>query len=424
MARVLITALGTGRLISKTDDPTDARASRKYDPATYVIKDGLSSSEYTTTFIAEALIKHFEIERLYVIGTAKSMWEELYYRFSGHARDDDYYLELGQMIDASRYDNYRYDRSYLHKVEAALNNRLGAAGSCCHLIKYGLDREELLSNFNILMQIGEQLQPGDELYVDITHSFRSLSIFQYMMTSFIENLSDRDIRISRILYGMLDVAREMGGKVPVVDLTVVNELNHWIKGIYELQHYGNGYLVADLLQEQKPELAESIKDLSDRINMNFLKDIRNERRRKLWNGLKNIDGPGNAAASVMERSLRRFNNNQSEAYFQLNLASWFFEQKRYATGYITLTEAIVTKLCEGNIIDIDNWNERQKIKNYNIDKDYEYLFGLGKLLQKINEIRKLIAHSQGGSENQYHSAVNKCLYYCEQAERAFKRMDL
>jgi len=422
MARVLVTALGTGQWIPKSHDLSEARASREYRSATYVIKEGESSSEYTTSFIAEALVKHYKIERVYVVGTAKSMWEQLYYSFSGDDRDDDYYLELGQMIDDSRHDHYPYDRDYLKKVEETLDKKLGGTGSGCYLIRYGLDREELFSNFNVLMQIGEQLQAGDELYVDITHSFRSLSIFQYMMTSFIENLSDRDIKIVKIIYGMLDVVREMGGKAPVVDLTLINELNHWIKGIYELEQYGNGYLVANLLREQT-ELADSIKDLSDRINMNFLKDIRNEHRRKLWKGLKNIDGPGSVVASTIKRSLKNFNNDQPEAYFQLNLAQWFFEQKRYAAGYITLTEAIITKLCEGKIIDINSWRERQKIVKGYTGKKYDDLYGLVKLYKEVNKIRRLVAHSQGGSEDQYRSAVANCIKYCNQAKRAFQQMD-
>jgi len=422
MAKVLVTALGTGQL-SRSNDRANDQLRRKYDSATYVIKDGESTSEYTTTFIAEALITHYRIERVYIVGTAKSMWEELYSNFSGDDCDNNYCRKLEQMIKDSRYDNYLYDRDYLRKVEVALDKQLDFDGSGCYLIKYGLDREELLSNFNVLMQIGEKLQPGDELYVDITHSFRSLAIFQYMMTSFIENLSDRDIRIVKILYGMLDIKREMGDKAPVVDLTLINELNHWIKGIYELEQYGNGYLVADLLKEQKTELAASIEDLSDRVNMNFLKDIRNESRRKLWKGLKDIDGPGSVAVSTIERSLKKFNDDQSEAYFQLNLARWFFEQKRYAAGYITLTEAIITKLCEGKVIDINSWKERQKIVKGYTGKKCDDLYGLIELYKEVNKIRRLVAHSQGGSEDEYRSAVTNCVNYCDQAQKIFRQMD-
>lgn len=413
MARVLITSLGTGRLVSKTKSLEDAKASRDYDPVTYVIKDGEAQLEYTTRYIAEALIRHFAIERVFVLGTAKSMWEQFYYRLSDDDCDDDYYLELGQKIA---------DSSHLQPIEKAIDSRFGCNGSACYLIKYGLDRDELLFNFDLLLGIVEQLKPDDEIYVDITHSFRSLAIFQYMMTSFIENLNDRKIKIAKILYGMLDIKNEMGGKAPVVDITVVNELNHWIKAIYGLENYGHGYLVADLLREQKPDLAESICDLSDRININFLKDIRNERRRKLWKDLKYVEGPGRIATNAIRRSLKLFSAEQSESDFQLSLARWCFRQKRYATGYLTLYEAIVSRLVELYGNDINSFEERQKIKKYYIGREYDYLHGLGTLLYTVNDIRNQIAHSSGGSEDQYRSAVANCLKYCDQAERAFKKI--
>jgi CRISPR-associated Csx2 family protein len=422
MARVLITALGTGRLISKTRSLDDAKASRDYDPVIYLIKDGESPTEYTTSYIAEALIQHFAIERVFVLGTAKSMWEQFYYRLSGDECDDDYYLELGQKIADSNHKNYLYDRSYLKPVEKALDRKHGCDASACYLVKYGLNREELLFNFELLLGIVEELQPGDELYVDITHSFRSLAIFQYMMTSFIENLNDKEIKIAKILYGMLDIIKEMGGKAPVVDLSVVNELNHWIKAIYGLGNYGYGYLAADLLREQKPDLADGINDLSDRINMNFLKDIRNERRRRLWKGLKDVDGPGRIATDAIQRSLKLFSSDQSESDFQLSLARWYFRQKRYATGYLTLYEAIVTRLVEQYGSDVNSWEERQDIKKYYKGRKNDYLHGLGALLEEVNDIRNQIAHSAGGSEDKYRSAVANCLKYCDQAERAFKQI--
>lgn len=55
-------------------------------------------------------------------------------------------------------------------------------------------------------------------------------------------------------------------------------------------------------------------------------------------------------------------------------------------------------------------------------KKSEYLNGLGLLLYKVNKIRRLIAHSQGGSEDQYRSAVANCIKYCDKAERAFKEL--
>jgi CRISPR-associated Csx2 family protein len=289
MSRILVTALGRGRLSNK--------GISKYDKATYVFQDE-SKAKYETEFIAEALVNYYDIERIYIVGTAKSMWEQVYYNFtSDEERDEEYYLKLDELIEKSDHNTYQYEQSYLRKTEVALDRQLGSEGSRCYLIKYGLDRDELLYNFDILLQISEQLQSGDEVYVDITHSFRSLSIFQYMMTSFIENLADKNVKIKKILYGMLDVKSEMkDDAAPIVDLTVINELNHWIKGIYELESYGNGYLIASLLQDQNPELSNNIKNLTDRININYLKDLKDEKESANWHHLGQINGPGSIAS--------------------------------------------------------------------------------------------------------------------------------
>lgn len=406
LAKVLVTAIGAGRLV-------EGRPSREYQKATYTIDD----SEYTTEFIAEALIKHYQIERVFMVGTAKSMWEQVYYTFSDDRdRDDNYYLELAQAIDESNHESYKYDQTKLQKVEQALDRHLGSTGSRCFLIKYGRNNEELLYNFEILLQIANLLESGDEVYVDITHSFRSLSIFQYMMLSFIENLPGKEIKIKGILYGMLDIRKEMGGKAPVVNLSVINEINHWIKGMYDLESYGNGYLVARLLEERYPELARSIRDLSDRININYLKDIRSHRRQTFWRDLGHLDGPARIATKSLNRFLTMFSGDQQESFFELKVARWYFEKKRYATGYITLTEAIVTRACEVLGYDWHIYEEREQAKSRirEVSPDLEQLF------RKVNGVRRDVAHFQGGNNDQYRSAVDKCFSYCQRAERLFR----
>lgn len=412
MSKVLVTAIGVGIPDTGADEAPDIKHRRQYRKATYVIE----GKEYTTQFIAEALIKHFQIDRVFMVGTAKSMWEQVYYSFTDNDRDDDYYLNLGEAIDRSKYDYYHFDQSYLRQVEEALDRKLGSSGSRCFLIKYGLNDEELLENFQVFLQIADLLQPQDEVYVDITHSFRSLAIFQYMMTSFIENLEDKQIKI-RIYYGMLDLTREMG-KAPVVDLTMINELNHWIKGIYELEHYGNGYLVADLIENIDEDLGKNIRDLSDRININFLKDIRSERGQALWQHLRKIPGPGGFATKNIHRFLRLFSKQQDESGFQLQVARWFFEKRRYAAGYITLAEALVTRACEVLGYDFRIYEERKRARNRMCDINKEYR----ELYDAVNEIRRMVAHFLGGSSDRYRTAIDKCFKYCDEAERLFYKI--
>ncbi|WP_219723465.1 TM1812 family CRISPR-associated protein, partial [Fischerella thermalis] len=58
-----------------------------------------------------------------------------------------------------------------------------------------------------------------------------------------------------------------------------------------------------------------------------------------------------------------------ESEYQLELAGWYFDNQRYATGYITLAEAIITYLCEIERRDIKNRNTREEMKNLLHNRD-------------------------------------------------------
>jgi len=61
-----------------------------------------SGKTYKTSFIAAALSDYLQVDKLYLIGTSKSMWEEVYRYFSvagNQAIDENYWYELGNKMD-------------------------------------------------------------------------------------------------------------------------------------------------------------------------------------------------------------------------------------------------------------------------------------------------------------------------------------
>ena len=76
MSKTLITFLGTGWRNWKNE------SAREYFDANYFI----DSKIYSTPFMASALMQHHDIERVYIIGTMKSMWEEVYRYFCTNNR--------------------------------------------------------------------------------------------------------------------------------------------------------------------------------------------------------------------------------------------------------------------------------------------------------------------------------------------------
>ena len=207
MAKILISSLGAGSL------DRNNTAARVYRTAKYRMND--DGQEYTKSFIASVLYEHLKLDGIILIGTVKSMWEEAYYVF-GQENDGEfqekYWEGLEKQIESLN-RNSPLDALDLTPVEQVLGDR-----SKCILIKYGLNEAELQENLDRILKIVDFLQEGDELYIDITHSFRSLSVFLLLVLIFLNNLErEKNIKIKGIFYGMLDIIGELG-YAPVVNL--------------------------------------------------------------------------------------------------------------------------------------------------------------------------------------------------------------
>ncbi|GAB6163704.1 hypothetical protein JCM12298_28640 [Desulfothermus naphthae] len=66
--KILISSLGAGR---KKD--VKSHMPGEYEKAKYQIDDKV----YEEQFIARALVKHFKIQKVFLIGTKKSLWDSV-----------------------------------------------------------------------------------------------------------------------------------------------------------------------------------------------------------------------------------------------------------------------------------------------------------------------------------------------------------
>ena len=182
--KVLISFLGTG--------PVEKGANRReYRTANYHIDD----NEYVRTFVADALTEHYGIDTVFMIGTVKSMWEELYRVFCakrGVEIDEDYYAELGSISETAT-SKSKLELPDKKKIEKVLGR-----DSHIVLINYGLNEEEVNNNISAILSLEKDLKNGDELYVDITHSFRSLPLLVMNTLIYLQNVSGKAIQIKKI----------------------------------------------------------------------------------------------------------------------------------------------------------------------------------------------------------------------------------
>ena len=404
MAKVLISFLGTG-----PDNKDKGRAERQYRPATYRIED----TDYKdTSFVAEAIASHYKVDKIILIGTTKSMWERVYEVFctkQGIEINEEYWMELTSFCDNASHKTLLSDFPKKEKLEDAIGK-----GSKIIPIHYGLNEQELNANAIEILRVENHIHKGDELIVDITHGFRSLPLYIMNLLVYLQNVSSKKLRITNILYGMLDISRELG-YTPVVELNGLLKQNDWITGAYSFLEFGNAYKIAKLLREEGGiglTAAQRLENFSDTMNINYLDSVKLQVAN--LSSMKNFEFspiPNVIIPNTISSYLKTFNITMGDSFFQYTIAQWHFNHKNYASSYMVLTEALFTYVCEmceiatdspmqdaelAKIIlgkrDVNNHISRSEIVSYqkkNLKYSYEKL---KKIYNSINKIRNSIAH--------------------------------
>ncbi len=388
MAKVLISFIGTGPLVNRGGQGEE-KSAREYRKASYRLGDE-HLGEYP--FMAAALCKTQQIDKVILIGTVHSMWEEVYRYFqdgNGKPVDDDVYCEVAELCEQATSESELFV-PHLKEIEGAVGDNAHIA-----LIRYGVNEDEINENINIILQLNQLLSTGDELVVDVTHSFRSLPITIMNLLLYLKNVSSRNIKISHIYYGMLEMAKEYG-HVPIVDLKKIQKLNDWIVGASAFRQYGNAYQIAGLLQAEDTDASNKLKHFSDVMNLNHVLAISKEAQalRKLLDKDFRSQLPELIVKPMVKAFLNNFNGTEhSPALFQYRLAQWQYKHMNYTAALISLQEGILSYACQVAQHDCYDQEERQSVKD-RICKDKEFLpYELRGVYFEVTKNRNLIAHA-------------------------------
>ena len=423
MAKVLISPIGTGYRIGEGPGA--------YKVAQYRFEE--DDQTYTTSFIATALAEKLQVDKILFIGTAKSMWDEIYYYFATRGNqeiDIDYWDQISNASKKSDHLQEWITPEILQKTMKAVDQYLqyshpnSQGGSRSLIIKYGLNEGELLHNFALFMELTDCLEKGDQIYLDITHAFRSIPLFMYLMVEFLGTLQHKNIEIRGLYYGMLEARRELG-YAPIVDLKTILDLSKWIRGSHEFIQYGSGYVISELIKgeagEQKNliKIAEDINDISELVNINYLTDLRMkiQQLRRRMDSLEIVSGITSYILPQVKEFIVQFTHIHKDSLFQLELSNWYFKNKRYGYGYICLVESILTHFCEVYQLDIKDYKQRERMKE--IVKQRKLYSRLEKLSQlsiaywEINSIRRQIAHAAfyEGKNNSFEATIQQAEKY-------------
>ena len=426
MSRVLIAGIGGGK----------NKETGTYRVANYKIEDKIYEKR---SFITSALEEHYEIDKTIFIGTTGSMWDNLYEYYCNRydkEYDENYHLELIGVIDNATMDTDIYSLN-IAKFNETFKDKILAI-----VTKYGMNELEIFENFNLIIQLQNELKDGDEVYLDITHSFRSNAFWMFLVMNYLTDVEDKKITVKAITYGMLEAQKE--GVAPVVDLNAFYKILQWIKGANNFKNYGNSYLIEQNIENEK--LSKKLRNFSDALNMNYIASLRQSINslKKLEEDIKSLEGPAKLIIpKVIKDFMDRFATEEKDYLFQAELAKWHFEQKRYAMAYININESIIgfimdaldlplltgdkkkdeNKLAKDWLNMIISRHEANKIyPNFKVDKDNQELHEYIKIFEHSRRVRNEIAHSIGGKDSAVND-INSLKNYCEKIIDLLKNRD-
>lgn len=136
----------------------------------------------------------------------------------------------------------------------------------CVEIPMGSNEEELLEIFTAMYQAMEE---EEQLYIDVTHGFRSMPMLYIPVIKYAEAL--KNIKLEAIYYGAYEAKEE---KKPIFDLGIYKEILDWAFASNNFIRYG---ISADLLNTAKRRqgIKARMKDFSFNEANSFVKTLNN-----------------------------------------------------------------------------------------------------------------------------------------------------
>ena len=400
MAKILITALGSGTYNKEKNE-------KEYRPATYYVEEGNPLKE--TELIASAIDEQWKMDKIIFIGTTGSMWSNVYKFYCENKRitmNDEYYDKL-KKTELSANKDTLIENLEIEKFNATFDKKIKGI-----VIKYGVDNKENLENFHSIIEIEKEIEDGDEIFIDVTHSFRSMSFWLFLIMTYLKDVSNKNIDIKNITYGMFEAPNEKK-ETPIVSLNLFVDILKWFKGASELKNYGNSYSILDELEKNSmdKDIKNELENFSDTMNINYIDSI--EESLKNFNTIKdklnNLEGPGKyIIPQVFKNFINTFelpnkeklSNEEKKYLLRARLAKWHFNQKRYSMAAININEAIVDFIMDAlNFPNIDTEIKTDKTRLAKIwleqikEVEDKEIKKYGTMYVETRSIRNKIAHS-------------------------------
>lgn len=454
MKKVLFLSLGTGSVLKLDDVKTersikDPQKQKEYhsEKMNEAIESGIFSYQKTkycindnaknlieTEFVGEVLAREEDPDYIYILGTVKSCWTSFYTKFADKNKRK---MEDILALDKIEYDgnvntgmdeikeeeekiNKIYENGEVHKGLIPDSSKDVVVKAV--LLRYGIDKDQLIENYSILSNVWNKLNKSEQYHVsfDITHSFRSMPIYNLTLLDYMKQIKDYNIYLDHVYYGNYEVkGTDEKGYAPIVDLADLVSVSDLSKGVSEFKNVGSSLSLFKDIPDDQSELKIELERFYWAVQMNDLMEIS-----KSINAIMDLpknpsistnrytdlqDMIKNALSDILGGKPKDF-SDISDPYEVWKLgymiAKWHRDKNRYSEAVLAALEALKCYLAPMYLEDVDPLHRNPDIKKCT---DYETgqkaldqliklesknpeVLELADLAKTLREIRNKFAH--------------------------------
>ncbi|MCD7715316.1 MAG: TIGR02221 family CRISPR-associated protein [Lachnospiraceae bacterium] len=322
--------------------------------------------EIESEFVAKPLVLLEKPKQIFIIGTVKSSWSSFYNKFAGN-RDFEHFYTLFEIETANGKDtgNERLCEitaiiEKIYKNDKVLQSLYSADEPPVELhillTKYGLNEAELKDNYKIISSMEKYFQKDRQYQIsfDITHSFRSIPIYDLVILNYLKHITQYHVEISHVYYGNVEVSGE-AGKAYIVDLKDLISVLELTNGVGEFRDTGNAVALLHELSDSESALgtalerfdwATQINDYQAIINSveGLLRLVNTPETKSRYTDLKDMLARVLEEQFISEEKLLEL--KESSTYpdhvgeLQLCICKWFRNQNRYGLAIATALETL------------------------------------------------------------------------------------
>lgn len=341
-----------------------------------------------TRFVQQATLEYLKADRwsendaAYILVTNKAKtenWDKTITRRKHHTRGEEDYMGLEKVIED------------MHLPFSTIPLP----------IKDGNSEDEMWS---IFQKLYENLQEGDQLYFDLTHSFRYIPMLVLVLGNYAKFL--KHTTVCSITYGNYEVGRLREDKIsPIIDLLPLTMLQDWTFAAADLIRNGNIQRLQELTKEnalppmlrargrrnieratvEQPlsryveELGNMLTDMKLCLGPNILngqsvKAI-NDQYENVTNHYSDLVAPIRPIIDTIQDTFKTFKTTTEidpvEIQNGYEAARWCYEHQLYQQAFTILDENITTEFCAFLGTDDKNYPQRKATNAMLRHRDYQ-----------------------------------------------------